>query len=49
MTRYADVEKTEVLTSDEHRRIAKGLRKLGKRSVKDLTPEERKRLLASSE
>jgi hypothetical protein len=48
MTRYADVEKAEVLTSDEHQRIAKGLRKLGKKSVKDLTPAERKRLLLDS-
>lgn len=46
MTRYADVENTEVLTPVEHQRISKGLQKLGKRSMKDLLDEERKRLLA---
>ena len=49
MTKYADAEKAEVLTPDEHQRISKGLRKLGKASVQDLSEDERKHLLDSSE
>jgi len=48
-TKTQSVEKAEVLTPDEHQRISKGLRKLGKVSVQDLTEAERRRLLDSSE
>jgi hypothetical protein len=43
------VEKVEVLTPAEHQHISKGLHKLGKTSVQDLSEAERKRLLESSE
>jgi hypothetical protein len=48
-TKTQSVEKAEVLTPDEHQHISKGLRKLGKTSVQDLSEAERKRLLDSSE
>jgi len=48
MTKYADVERAEILSEDEQTRINKGLRQLGKTSAKDLTEDERK-LLSSSE
>lgn len=49
ITKYQSVEHAEVLSEEEHARIAKGLRRLGKTSVQDLSEDERKRLLDSSE
>lgn len=49
MIKYADADKAEVLSSDEHKRIESGLKKLGKRSVQDLDEIQRKYLLDSSE
>ena len=49
MTKYQSVEHAEILSEDEQTRINKGLRQLGKTSAKDLTEDERKRLLGSSE
>ena len=46
-TKTQSVEHAEVLPDEEQARIAKGLRKLGKTSAKDLTEDERKRLLGS--
>jgi hypothetical protein len=48
-TKTQSVEKVEVLTPDEHQRISKGLRKLGKANMQDLSEDERRRLLDSSE
>ena len=45
LTKYADAESTEVLTAEEHQRIAKSLQKRGNLSVQDLTEDERKLLL----
>ena len=48
-TKTQSVEKAEVLTPDEHQRISKGLRKLGKTSVQDLSEAERERLKSLAE
>lgn len=48
-TKTQSVEKAEVLTSDEHQRISQGLRKLGKVNMQDLSEDERRRVLDSSE
>lgn len=48
-TKIQSVEHAEVLSSEEHQRIESGLRRLGKRSVQDLTEDQRKRLLDSQE
>lgn len=45
MTKYQSVEKAEVLTPDEHRRIETGLRHLGKTSAQDLSEDQRKQVL----
>jgi hypothetical protein len=47
-TKTQSVEKAEVLTPDEHQRISKGLHKLGKVSMQNLSEAERKLLLDSS-
>lgn len=44
-TKIQSVEKSEVLSPDEHRRIQSGLHKLGKTSAKDLTESERTQVL----
>lgn len=49
MTKYQSVEHAEVLPEEEQARINEGLRRLGKASAKDLTEDERKALLSSSE
>ncbi len=49
MTKYQSVEHAEILPEEEQARINQGLRRLGKASAKDLTEDERKRLLSSSE
>ncbi|MDA4131647.1 MAG: hypothetical protein OK454_00780 [Thaumarchaeota archaeon] len=49
MTKYQSVEHAEILPEDEQARINAGLRRLGKTSAKDLTEDERKSLLNSSE
>jgi hypothetical protein len=49
MTKYQSVERAEVLSEEEQARINQGLRRLGKTSVQDLSEDERKRLLGSSE
>jgi hypothetical protein len=49
MTKYQSVEKAEVLTPDEHRRIEAGLHRLGKTSAQDLTEEQRQQVLSRPE
>jgi hypothetical protein len=48
-TKIQSVEKAEVLTPEEHQRIESKLHRLGKHSAKDLSEDERKRLLDPSE
>lgn len=43
-TKYADVEKAEVLSPDQHVAIHGGLRRAGKTSVQELTATERDQL-----
>ncbi len=49
MTKDQSVEHAEILPEEEQQRINQGLRHLGKASAKDLTEDERRRLLSSSE
>jgi hypothetical protein len=42
--KYMKTEHSEVANPEDHRRISKALRRLGKRSMRDLTEEERKNL-----
>jgi hypothetical protein len=44
LRKYQKVEKAEVVSKDGHRAIDDDLRRLGKTSAKDLTPEQRKSL-----
>ena len=39
--KYQAVEKTNLLSKDEHRKVRKFLRKTGKRSVSELSDEEK--------
>lgn len=48
MTKYQSVEHAEILSDEEQARINQGLRRLGKTSARDLTEDERKRLLGPS-
>lgn len=43
-TKTQSVEKAEVLTPDEHRRIEENLHRMGKTSAKDLSDSERAQL-----
>lgn len=49
MTKYQSVEKSEVLSSEDHERIKTELRRIGKTNVQNLTDDERRRVLNSSE
>ena len=45
MTKYADAEGAKVLTPSEHKQIEAGLHKAGKTSARDLTDEQRAKIL----
>lgn len=45
MTKYADAEGAKVLTTKEHDEIESGLHRLGKTSARDLTDEQRAKVL----
>ena len=46
LTKYADVEASKVLSPEEHKEIEANLRKVGKRSARDLTDEQREKIYA---
>ena len=42
LRKYQSVEKSKVVSAEGHKTINDGLRKAGKTSVKEMTPEEKK-------
>lgn len=48
LTKYQSVEKTEVLPPVEQKQISDNLHSIGKTSAKNLSEEERKKLLTHS-
>lgn len=49
LTKYQSVEKAEVLSPEEHKYIETKLHRLGKTNIQNLTDDERRRVLNSSE
>ncbi len=49
MTKYADVESAQVLSPQEHEQIESGLHRLGKKSARDLTDDQREQVLPEVE
>jgi len=49
MRKYTGVEKTEVLSPEDHEKISSTLQRVGKTSVKEMTEEEKNSLNISLE
>lgn len=47
--KYQKVEKSSLMSPDEHQEIEQGLHKVGKKALSEATPEERQSILSPAE